>query len=91
MTRTPIQTAILAAYRFERRMGLDPCTAARMVRGAFADDIAVMAVHGASPSRAQLDRYRVAEQWYMTLLARQPRPVVDLVRGLRDANRQEVA
>lgn len=89
---TSAQQDVLAQYGRERRLGLDSYTAARMVVGAFADDIAATIVHGGTPSRAAKDRYRVATQWHMQVVARPlRRSVLELVRTLSDANRQTVA
>jgi hypothetical protein len=96
--RTPIQQEILQDYRAERRFGLDPFSASRIVRDMHASAIARGVERGYKTSRDTADRFRVADQWVATVLTQEDRRgnreahrALGLLRTLRDANRQAVA
>jgi hypothetical protein len=68
--RTPTQLVILDDYRSERRCGQAPIFAAQAIRDSYARVIARQQADGITPTRAVLDRFRVAEQWVTTVVQR---------------------
>jgi hypothetical protein len=68
--RTPTQLVVLDDYRSERRSGQAPIFAAQAIRDSYARVIARQQADGVTPTRAVLDRFRVAEQWVTTVVQR---------------------
>jgi hypothetical protein len=66
----PTQLVVLDDYRAERRCGQAPIEAAQAIRDSYARVIARQQADGITPTRAVLDRFRVAEQWVTTVVQR---------------------
>jgi hypothetical protein len=66
---SPTQLVVLTDYRAQR-VDHSPIEAARLIRDSYARVIARQQADGITPTRAVLDRFRVAEQWVTTVVQR---------------------